>query len=1088
MIPGSATPLLLTGAAEAGYQIDRSLRFNSADSAYLSRTPSSAGNRRTWTWSGWVKRGKLSVHSLHLFDTATSPEYTGAYFTGSDTIEFRGYTSSYNWRLTTTPVFRDTSSWYHIVFVFDSTNATSSDRLRLYINGVRITTFSTATYPSLNYESNYNNTVAHAVGAFSSGIAAFDGYLADIYSIDGQALDPTDFGEFDDNNVWQPKEFTGNYKLFDNSQTWSNNITTTGNSGTFHSSYPATNAFNNNDANYAHGNGDGSQTAVVTLTLSPGVSCSNTVSFLGGMTGSGTATISVNGGTAVNLTSGSSATTKTDVSFSGTVTSIVITKTSSDASGMLIYGFEIDGKRLVDNGASVSSNSFHLDFSDTSTAAGPGTDTSGNGNDWTVNNIGIFDPVLVTGGSYTTSTLYAGSGAANDSNFHDNDPNTGVGTDQNLNAFIKNNLGSSLHVASVVVGYGDSGIADGTWDARYINGAIVEGSNDDSAYTSIGTCTNTTSNQEFTVGTSYQYIRIRLPTNDYLGVGTFKIYQNLAGNDSVVDSPTNGTQTDTGAGGEVRGNYATWNPLTKTSAHTLSNGNLDVTTNNAGNLVATIFLSSGKWYWEVNSSAYVGITGMDGVGYTGSISGSGSDSYGYWSAGPIYSGVGGSLSGGASFSYSDTIGVALDIDGNNVKFYKNGVQQYSIALNYSNWEDLRSGVFPSINGGGTGTKQMRLNAGQRPFAYTAPSGYKALCTANLPDPTIADGSTAMDVVTYTGNGSTQTISGLDFSPDFVWIKQRTANPAVTSHILQDTVRGLNKTLFSDGTNSEITNNYLTSFNSDGFGVDGTTYYTTNGSGAAYVAWTWDAGSSTVTNTDGSITSTVRANPSAGFSVVSYSGTISGSPPSPLPTVGHGLGVAPQLVIGKSRDNGGIDTGNWFVWHASAGTGNWLRLNTTNAASNISGSGGGTMVAPTSTVFSTPYISGSNISGATYVAYCFAPVEGYSAFGSYTANGSADGPFVYTGFRPRWILLKSTGGTYFMIHDTARSTYNAAETALYPGLANGDTAEPNNKIDILSNGFKVRAAGGSNPNINPSSGTVVYAAFAEHPFASNARAR
>ena len=159
-------------------------------------------------------------------------------------------------------------------------------------------------------------------------------------------------------NVTQYIEIDGKVLVdaFNDSQTWSGNISTTGNSGTFHSSYPATNAFNNNDANYAHGNGDGAQTAVVTLTLSPGVSCSNTVSFLGGMTGSGTATISVNGGTAVNLTSGSSATTKTDVSFTGTVTSIVVTKTSSDASGMLIYGFEIDGARLVDNGVSVVPN------------------------------------------------------------------------------------------------------------------------------------------------------------------------------------------------------------------------------------------------------------------------------------------------------------------------------------------------------------------------------------------------------------------------------------------------------------------------------------------------------------------------------------------------------------------------------------------------------------------------------------------------------------------------------------------------------------------------------------------------------------
>ena len=784
-----------TNATSAGYEIERSLRFNSADSAYLNRTPSSAGNRRTWTWSGWVKRAKLSVGNLHLFDTAGSPEYTGAYFTGSDTIEFRGYTTGFVWRLTTTPVFRDPSSWYHIVFVFDSTNATSSDRLRLYINGVRITTFSTSTYPSLNYDSNYNNSVGHTIGSFGGGVAAFDGYLAEIYSIDGQALAPTDFGEFDSNNVWQPKEYSGTY----------------------------------------------------------------------------------------------------------------------------------------------GTNGFHLDFSDNSTAAALGTDTSGNGNNWTVNNI------------------------------------------------------------SVAAG---------------------------------------------------------------------------AGNDSLVDSPTNGTQTDTGAGGEVVGNYATWNPLTKTSVHTLSNGNLDVATSNTGTLVATIFLSSGKWYWEVNSDGYVAITGVDGVGYTGSISASGSDSYGYWNNGSIYSGIGGQLSGGASFSYSDTIGIALDIDGNNVKFYKNGVQQFSIALNYSGWEDLRSGVFPSINGGTPGTKEFTLNAGQRPFAYTAPSGYKALCTANLPDPTIADGSTAMDVALYTGNDTARSITGLNIAPDVVWIKKRSGTG---NHSLADTVRGATKNLVPNDTNSESTEpNYVTAFNSDGFSLG--TSSIINNNGDTYVSWNWDAGTSTESNTDGSITSSVRANQTAGLSIVTW--TRSGG--SNTATIGHGLNAVPELIILKDRDT----STNWYVGspYIDPSRGDFLsclNLNLSTARFNNSDvfTQGG---APSSSVFGVGAVgnpSGDNL------AYCFAPVEGYSAFGSYTGNANADGPFVYTGFRPKWVLIRCSSVVQnWVIIDAERNTYNIVNNGLYADLTNAE--QTSNRADFTSNGFKIRTNSGE---LNTNSGTHLYAAFAEHPF-KTARAR
>jgi hypothetical protein len=327
----------------------------------------------------------------------------------------------------------------------------------------------------------------------------------------------------------------------------------------------------------------------------------------------------------------------------------------------------------------------------------------------------------------------------------------------------------------------------------------------------------------------------------------------------------------------------------------------------------------------------------------------------------------------------------------------------------------------------------------------------------------------MDVVTYSGTGSSRSITGLGFSPDWVWIKSR-SNGAY-HHRLNDTVRGATKEIYSNLTNAEGTDPVgLTAFNSDGFTLGSSNEY--NASGQTFVAWSWDAGSSTVTNTAGSISSQVRANASAGFSIVTYTGTGANA------TVGHGLGVAPRFIILKSRSN----TLFWYAYAAALNNPNlYLLLNTTDAANSASVVWNGT--APTSTVFSLGTDTGPNTSGATYVAYCFAPVAGYSSFGSYVANGTTDNAFCYTGFRPRFLLLKasSTTGSWLMV-DSARASYNLITSYL---LANASDAEGTaDSVDFLSNGFKVRASiGGIGANGN----TVIWAAFAEHPF-QYARAR
>lgn len=338
-------------------------------------------------------------------------------------------------------------------------------------------------------------------------------------------------------------------------------------------------------------------------------------------------------------------------------------------------------------------------------------------------------------------------------------------------------------------------------------------------------------------------------------------------------------------------------------------------------------------------------------------------------------------------------------------------------------------------------------------------------------PTINRGDDYFQAVTYTGNGSTNTITGLRFQPDFVWIKGRSG---ATDHALYDAVRGTTKDLVSNSTAAETTQSTgLTSFNSDGFTLGALSKVNTNG--ATYVAWCWKANGAGSSNTAGSITSTVSVNTTAGFSVATWTGSGSGAT-----TVGHGLGVAPAIIIVKDRSL----ARNWNVYHQSLGATKGIVLNSTGAASGAD-AGWWNNTAPTSSVFTVGTYANE---ASTYVAYCFAAIPGYSAFGSYTGNGSADGPFVYLGFRPKFIMRKQTtnngdvGG--WIMFDTSRDDYNVATKRL---LANSSNAEatPGNNIDILSNGWKERSSDGYS---NASGQTYIYMAFAESPFASNNRAR
>jgi len=533
-----------------------------------------------------------------------------------------------------------------------------------------------------------------------------------------------------------------------------------------------------------------------------------------------------------------------------------------------------------------------------------------------------------------------------------------------------------------------------------------------------------------------------------------------SGIDSLVDVPTNGAQTDTGVGGEVRGNYCVLNALT--GLGTLANGNLDFTGSAGGvQRFGTIGVSSGKWYWEVTvTSGTGGDLPLLGIGKNPNQSGL-VDVFGYYGFNGNKYQDSTATSYGAAYGINDVIGIAFDADNGTLTFYKNNTSQGQA------YSGISGTYFPYMRCAGSA---IVANFGQRAFAYTAPSGFKALNTANLPAPLVTKPNTVMDVKLYTGNGSTQTISGLGFSPDFVWLKARSA---AYNHELYDTVRGALQYLSSSTTNAESTlANSLTAFGSDGFSVG--SQVGSNGSGTTFAAWTWDAGSSTVTNTQGSISSQVRANASAGFSVVTYTGNLTGAGNA---TIGHGLGVAPALVITKSRSN----SSRWAVQHLSLGSDDYLELNTTAAVADSVSVGAGALPKPTSTVFYGSWLTGLNISGQTFVAYCFAPVVGYSSMGSYVANANSNGPFVYTGFKPRFVLCKlsSAAGADWLIFDTARSPYNVVQANLRPNTS-GAEESAFARIDILSNGFKVRAGSGVEPN-STNGNTYIYAAWAESPF-------
>jgi len=589
---------------------------------------------------------------------------------------------------------------------------------------------------------------------------------------------------------------------------------------------------------------------------------------------------------------------------------------------------------------------------------------------------------------------------------------------------------------------------------------------------------------------------------------------NLAATDQVLDSPTN--------------NFSTMNPLDPyhASSSTFIEGNLKVSEvggNAQYTQVSNLGMSTGKWYFEfcgVNSdnSWMLGVADVTkglSRGYTGTAG----DGLYIYVDGDKYAPTS-SSSYGVSWTHGDVMGIAVDMDNNAMYFAKNNTWMNSgdptsgaskTGAAYTTELANKTWVAAMGRGSTSNTITGTFNFGQdssfagaktsgaagEDFYYAPPTGFKAINTSNFDDPSIADPTKHFNTKLWTstsadGTSALGAVTGVGFKPDLVWAKGRTAG---WDHSLFNSVMGtgLGKALYTNtnfAAGAYDTSGYgnVTSFDSDGFTVGltaGNNYAYNYGTGTKYLAWNWKAGGTASSNSDGSITSSVSANPTAGFSVVSYTGNSTAGA-----TVGHGLSQAPDLVIAKERTN----ADSWLVFSEPLGNTKALFLNETSAAGTNTTYWNDT--SPSSTVVTLGSDSKGNGSG-TMIMFCFHSVDGYSKVGSYTGNSSADGSFVYTGFRPAFIFIKrsSSAGSNSYIVDNKRIGYNSFDTStdngsnkyLWPDSAAAEgngTASKGTGIDLVSNGFKLR---GTSSDYNASGNTYIYLAFAESPFKySNAR--
>ena len=1009
--------ILQSGIARpsSGYDIDQSLRFEDGDSAYLSRTPGSAGNLKTWTLSFWRKQESGSTTEPIMTCGSYSGGITTVYFTSSGRLAIADYSSgAYNVKINSEALYRDPSAWSHYMVVWDTSNAASTDRVRIFKDGSRVTDINSGgnTFPSLNFDGEINSAALHMIGRDGSASSDYGrGYIAEVHFLDGTSLtDASSFGETDAaTNQWKPTEVTGlTYGTNGFYQKYSatelaNSFTDSRSTGTPHTLTAVGNVTN------TRAQSKFSSSSVYSYDWSDNINCSPHVLLPTEFTWEGWVRFE-------NATPGETA-------FFNLWDGSVIGG-HDNRSYRIWYQTNTLGVAVSSDGDNPNSNERFFSWTPSQ-------------NTWYYISVGRDS-------SYDCRAFVDG---------------TQVGVTQSLSrdAFTPETSATEQYLAG----------QNGVWyqDVQFST------TNRYTTTYSIPTAsvipdsdTVFLVNSDFDGGLGADSSGNK---NDFAAT-------NLVATDQMIDTPTL--------------NYCTMNPLDAKGTVSASEGNLKVTTT-SGNpeMRGTIAIpSTGKWYWEfLNQTSVSMMIGVADQRTSGSAYGS-SEAVLYSSGLGTKYNFSSVASYGSTWTTSDLMGIAFNRDDNEITFYKNNVAQPTLTIGGT--ADQRSELIPVINTGTGGTGGGTFNFGQdssfagsvtaqgnggdgEDFYYTPPSGYIALNTDNLSDPAIALPTDHFNTKLYVGNGSTQSITGVGFQPDFTWLKERN-NGTNYSHQLYDVVRGATNYLTSNTTAAEndggaSCSTCLTSFDSDGFSLGSNAGI--NANTINHVAWNWKAGGTAVSNTDGTITSSVSANTTAGFSVVSYTGS------GATATVGHGLSVAPDLIIIKNRDT----VVGWPVYAEPLGNAKRLELDDPyqEQATSLWNS-----TSPTASVFTIINDDKAGTLNDKYIAYAFHSVEGYSKVGTYEGNNNSDGTFIYTGFKPAFLIYKSMDTAYdWGMVDNKRSPNNVLTKYL---AANESAAEITNSFgDFTSNGIKMRNTyGGAN-----AANTYMYIAFAESPFkTSNAR--
>ena len=1038
---------------------------------YLKRTPTSTGNRKVWTWSYWIKKNALGGQVTFYTTQASTPYLAVLEFQEDNRLMVTRNENATVTELFTTNTFRDVGNWMHLIVVFNTTSSTQTDRVKLYVNGVLQSSF-TGTYPSINYEGGVNRMVEHDIGTvvtpgYPNGYPGtfLECEVADVFFIDGQALTPDVFGFYKVGKGYvsvgstQSTDFRPGQWVPKTPRVIKTAINNNGGFGVNGFYLPM------NDSNNFGADFHCEPNSIIKLQENlPQPRCR--IDGVGDYTGAlradpyaanlVLALPFVSGG--LNSGFGDYA---SSIKGSGSAKTITNNTTVSVANTHGYYG----SSAYIDSVNYLSSSS--ADF-----AMGTGDFTiegwiNQTGGDTT--NGGMFSTQLSNGTGIGIAVARDQVWLGNNSTSYGSISATLWPLNQWTHIAVTRS-GTTMRVFTNGVCSGITTTATGNIDRQ--NAAIGRRYFDNSSYTPIG---------------YLQDLRI------YKGVAKY-----TGGFDVPRPYTPVGIATWRAVPDTTANNFATWNPLDRArNTGTQTDGNLSTATNTGNYAIrSTVGVSTGKWYWEfcptagtiTNHHGIVAVGRSMGAFYLGETL----DSWGMYDSNGNKRNNGSFDSYGTGFSQYDVGMVALDKSNGKIWWGKNGTWfasgNPSNATNeaFSNINIVCSGIGtdsfvspsqlqynscsynfgqnPSFSGNTTaGTYTDSNNKGL--FKYQPPSGFLALCEDNLPTPAISDPGKHFKTVLWTGDpNDTKKITGVGFTPDLIWVKGRDLNQ---NHTIYDSIRGSDKRLFPNSTNSEDTSsNTLLSFDNDGFSIGGNNFV--NSDGNSHVAWCWKAGAGTTsTNTNGSITSVVSVNQDAGFSIVSYTGNGSAGA-----TVGHGLGITPAMVIIKSRN----EVRSWIVFHRGASPTPNPLSSTTFALGSLSS--GCLSLNLANGTFAYTMDGQTNVNGNTYIAYCWAEIEGFSKFGSFSGNSSTDGVFVYTGHRPAFVMIKRTDSTgNWVMHDNARNSTNPAKGYL---LANSSGIEEagSDILDFLSNGFKIRNTW---TDINASGGSYVFAAFAESPF-------